>query len=290
MGIADDLSAAVTRGAALVDDALVEILHQAHAVDGNGKPALAPLEIDDGGWAHGEGVTVYRKASPPVAQPLYAETLKQQGLAPPLEHIEGIVWHYTDTRTCGANGLAKRLLDPDNKRAASWHACVDANGLISQSVSAKCGSWHAGGSAAALFLRDAHGEWSMLSEAQRGKIRGWSANSWAYGIELENAGELRLVDGRWCSWPFKFGTTYGAPIVVPLDEVIAQGDGRGWHRFTDAQAASAQRLTAALVARYGLRRAACEWTHQRIDPQNRVDPGPVWAKERLPKILDAVFA
>lgn len=269
--------------------------HREHAASG-----LPPIEFDQHGWASGDSVVRFRKADPDgstkKASGLLDETLKQQGLATGLDHIEGVVWHYTDTRSCGAAALAMRLLDPNNTRAASWHACVDRLGVIAQSVSAKCGSWHAGGADAALFTRDAlSGEWSVLTPAQRGKIRGWSANSWTFGIELENAGQLKLVDGKWCSWPFAFGTKYGPPIVVPEGEVTVVSTGHGWHSFTPPQVDSAQRLLAALVGRYGLRRAACSWTHAVIDPKNRVDPGPVWAgfpagvRGHLQDILDAVF-
>lgn len=281
----------VTQAVQSVESIVETLLHRAHAAD-----ALPPIEFDDQGWAHGEDVTCFRKGGGNGA--LGEETTKQQTLAPPLEHCEGIVWHYTDTRGCGADALAKRLLDPANKRAASWNACVDERGHISQSVSAKCGAWHAGGSDAALFTRDpTSGLWTMLTPAQRGNVRGWGANSWAYGIELENAGEVHFIrdphgDKVWASWPFAFGTQYGAPIVVPNDEVVISPDGaHGWHRFTPEQRNGAQRLLAGLVGRYGLRREACAWTHKIIDPQNRTDPGPLWSGQggHLTEILDAVF-
>lgn len=263
-----------------------EALHRMHAAT-----APAPIAFDQHGWASGDGASAARPPWSAGQLPTgYAqETPKQQALAPGLVHIEGVVWHYTDTRGCGAENLALRLLDPSNKRAASWHACIDATGAIVQSVSAKCGSWHAGGAGAKVFARESDGEWTPLTPAQRGQVRGWDANAWAFGIELENAGELRLVDGRWCSWPFAFGTKYGAPIVVPVTEVAIDKPGHGWHAFTAAQVDAATRLLAGLAGAYGLRRSACGWTHAFIDPANRVDPGPVWETQHLPGILDAVF-
>lgn len=270
-----------------IETDVAALLHRAHAADG-----LAPIAIDDGGWLSGDGVTVFRKP-PPGAQVIsganHPETVKQQILAKPLEHIEGVVFHYTDTRGCGAANLAKRLLDPTNTGARSWHVCVDAAGKIAQSVSAKCGSWHAGGPTAALFTRSPDGAWAMLTQAQRATMRGWDANAWAFGIELENAGELRLVDDRWLSWPFKFGTEWGAPIVVPAAEVAGMVGPHGWHAFTPAQVDAATRVLSALVGTYGLRRDACAWTHARIDPQRRIDPGEVWTKVHLPKVLASVF-
>lgn len=235
------------------------------------------VAFDDHGWASGDNVTVFRRPGP--------ETLKQQALAPGLANVHGVVFHYTDTRGCGAANLAKRLLDTGNPREASWHACVDATGAITQSVSAKCGSWHAGGPSAKRFSL-VNGEWALAAT-------GHSANDLFFGIELENAGQLKFVKETWCSWPFAFGTQYGAPIVVPDDEVVTEAidaDGaRGWHKFTDAQVASATALLASLVAAYGLSRAACSWTHAIIDPDRRVDPGPIWTGTHLPRVLDAVF-
>jgi N-acetyl-anhydromuramyl-L-alanine amidase AmpD len=249
-------------------------LHQAHAADG---PAI---ELDDDGILHGDRVLPY------VASP------KRQALAPGLEHIEGLTWHFTDTRGCGAANLQHRIASAGG-RAASWHAVIDAAGQLAQSVPMTRGSWHAGGPTAALFVRGADGTWAALSAAQRGKMRGYSANSWAGGIELENVGEVRLVDGEWLGWPFARGTKWGEPEVVPGAEVeIEQArPGRGWHRFTAAQVETARAVTAALVARYGLRREACAWGHCEIDPQRRTDPGPLWLRPggHLETILGEVF-
>ena len=64
------------------------------------------------------------------------------------------------------------------------------------------------------------------------------------------------------------------------------------HQLTSKQVDGATRLLAGLVGRYGLLRYACGWTHAVIDPQNRVDPGADWTRERdgrLWGVLDAVF-
>jgi hypothetical protein len=292
-----------------VVDAAIALLHQEHTAD-----ALAPIEIDDGGWMHGDGVTRFRKGErDPSLPPGYLdETNKQQGLAIGLDHVEGIVTHWTDTRGCGASALARRLIDPRNTRAASWHAVIDAQGVIAQSVSARCGSWHAGGSSAALFARQSPGEWVPLAPAQRGKVRGYGANSWAYGIELECVGEVRLVGNEWLGWPFARGTEYGSPAVVPPDEVATFGSvivngvhvDRGYHRFSPAQLGGLKRVVSALVHRYGLRRDACSIGHCQIDPDNRTDPGPLMlgmSDHRIPRwgtaaggelhaILDSIYS
>lgn len=232
----------------------IDGLHQAHADQ-------SPIEIDDEGIMHGDGVT-----SIPCA--------KRQALATPDGHIEGIVWHWTDTRGAGAINLARRIAVPGGA-ARSCHAWIDRTGAIAQSVPFKFGAWHAGSDKAALFARAQDGTWAPLSPAQRGKLRGYGANSWTAGIELENVGEIRRVGDVWRGWPFGRhveGEDLGT--IVPDGE--AHPTAPAYHAFSDAQIESARRVTAALVRRYGLRRDACAWGHVQIDPENRTDPGPLW--------------
>ncbi len=246
----------------------LEMLHQAHAAD-----AAPPIEIDDDGWLHGSSVE------------RTAETAKRSALAPGLEHVEGIAWHWTDTRGCGAMNLARRLLDPKG-RSASWHVVIDATGAIVQSVSAKHAAWHVGSDSAAMFTRTAsapaYGTWDPLTASQRGKIRGFGGNSWLFGIELENVGELRRLGDSWLGWPFRHDyvapgeSSPTRPAVVPNAEAYPIDTVRGFHMFTDAQVAAAQRVAGSLVRRYGLVREACEWGHCQIDPERRTDPGPLW--------------
>lgn len=247
------------------------------------------IEIDDAGVMHGDGVT-------------YVPTVRTQKLATPgaegERHVEAIVWHYTDTRNAGAVNLARRIAKAGESR--SCHGWIDAAGAIAQSASFERGTWHAGSSTAALFKRGPDG-WQMLTSAQRGKLAGHGANSFAAGIELENVGEVRHVDvgsatRLWCGWPFRFDYrdkkgTIVKPAIVPASEVVlVSNDGRrGWHMFTQPQHDAAVRLTSALARRYGLTRAACSLTHASIDPSRRTDPGPEWTTRHLPAILDAVF-
>lgn len=250
----------------------LEGLHRMH--DDDGPP---PLEIDDAGIMHGEGVA-------------YIPTVRVQHLATPgpvgERHVEGIVWHYTDTRNAGAANLARHIAAKGAAR--SCHVWIDAKGAIAQSASFELGTWHAGSDTAALFRREADATWMPLTPQQRGKIRGYGANSWAAGIELENVGEVRHVDGRWLGWPFKLGGE--APAIVPDAEVVVlrTDDTIGHHAFTDAQLAAACRVSSALQRRYGLLRANCGWTHAAIDPTRRTDPGPLFVQPLL-GILDRTF-
>lgn len=252
----------------------LEALHRVHDRDG-----LPPLEIDDAGILRGSGCT-------------FVPSVRTQKLVTPgaegERHIEALVWHYTDTRNAGAVNLARRIAAAAKEgEERSCHVWIDRPGQIAQSVSLERGAWHAGSSTAALFQRDPQtGLWRQLTAAQRGKIRGYGANSFAAGIEVENVGHLRHVNGKWLGWPYAFGTKHGAPVVVPDDEVDTA---RGVHMFTDAQERAAIRVVAAAVHRYGLTRDACTLTHHAIDPTRREDPGSRWIEVHLPRILDAVF-
>lgn len=238
------------------------------------------LQITDDGLLIGPGV-------------VQCPSARSQALLASETHILGIVWHYTDTRSCGALNLAKRIVayPSASERSASWHLCIDRAGNAVQSVSARRGSWHAGGAQAARFaaapvLIGGHRRW-MLQPATSHSLPG--ANSLFFGIELENVGEVRFVAGEWLGWPFKKGTQYGEPIVVPADEVFGPPSS-AHHVYTDAQISMAERVTQALVHKYALIRENCAWSHQMIDPENRTDPGPLWmGGSALPAILDHVF-
>lgn len=270
--ITKPLGAVLNVVAASIEEAL-ERLHGSHDTS---------IEVDDNGVMHGHGVT-------------YVPTVRTQKLATPgaegERHVEGLVWHYTDTRNAGAVNLAQRIAAKGASR--SCHVWIDRLGHIAQSASFERGTWHAGSNTAALFTRQS-GQWDMLQPAQRGRIAGYGANSWAAGIELENVGELKHVQGKWIGWPFRFDKREAdgslvRPVVVPDDEVAAASGTSAWHNFTPEQVAAAGAVTSALVRRYGLTRKACEWTHAAIDPTRRTDPGPVWTDEHLPKLLAGVF-
>lgn len=250
------------------------------------------IEIDDAGIMHGAGVH-------------YVPTVRTSKLATPgvegERHVEAVTWHYTDTRNAGAVNLAKRIAKAGDSR--SCHAWIDRAGIIAQSASFERGTWHAGSATAALFKRDTLGLspvlWEMLTPAQRGKLRGFGANSFAAGIELENVGAVRLVPvgngtSLWCGWPFRFdyrdkSGVLVKPAIVPADEVSARDATHGHHMFTLPQRDAAARVVGSLARRYGLTRAMCSLTHAMIDPTRREDPGPLWTGTHLPAILDAVF-
>jgi len=258
-----------------------ERLHVAHQPSDH-------LEVTDQGWLIGPGTEACPSAR---SSKLWVNET----------NILGIVWHYTDTRSATAMGLARRIMQMPGpgQRAASWHICIDRSGAIVQSISALLGSWHAGGASAARFVVDRFVEDARIDLASPPvKRRIWravsphtglpGANDLFLGIELENVGEVRRHGAEWLGWPFAHGTANGEPVVVPVDE-IAKHTGRFYHQFTAAQVDAAQRVTQALVGKYHLVRPNCTLSHQAIDPERRTDPGPDWMDRCLPIILDQVF-
>lgn len=255
-------------------------------------PRLPPIEMDKAGVLIGKGVT-------------YVPSERIQRLATPDGNVDGITWHWTDTRGVGAVALAKRTI----KKAAnvgSCHLWLGADGEIAQSAPMLLGSWHAG--FGFTFKRDASGVYRISP--------GYNANAFFAGVEIENIGEVRktTLKGKevWAGWPFNFLPEtlqkYGAPTVCPDDEVYVHPKypNRGWHKFTQAQRDGAERIVRALRGSCALTRENCSWGHLQIDPERRTDPGPLWMGTIkgdgytvptvgtqpdgiLHKILDAVF-
>lgn len=235
------------------------------------EPSLPAIAIDEKGWMRGIGITA-------------VPSLRTQPLSTSANgDIDGIVWHWTDTRGAGAVNLAKRIvkLPPPNVAAGSCHAWIGAGpDEIAQSVSTQKGSWHAAGKGSARFKLE-NGVWKIAPS-------GWDANSWAFGVEIENIGELRRTlhpkTGKqvWAGWPFTFDPAvvkkWGAPTICPEEEayVHPKNSQKAWHRYTPHQEASAERILTALAGRYALRRENCAWGHCQIDPARRTDPGPLW--------------
>lgn len=232
----------------------------------------SPISIDAEGWASGENV---HRVPSPRSQRLV--THDKDGQAP-----IGIVYHWTATGPGTAWACARRIAKApaQGERSASWHVIISRAGEIIQSISFRRGSWHAGGKTAAKFSL-LNGRWQI---AKPGDV---SANALFVGVELENVGEVRLVDGLWQGWPFGRDGKRGP--VVPAADVVA-ADNRYYHGFTTEQEAAAQRLLRALVAEYpAITMGNATWGHVDIDPGRKSDPGVVWSSVVLPRLLRVVF-
>lgn len=262
--------------------------HGDHHGDHEREPEPAPtdplaLVVDQTGWlrlASGLDSVALRRVPSPRHQALVTHDAVPAG----------IVWHWTATRAGTAEGLVRSIARPvpAGGRAASWHVLVDRQGRIHQSVPLRRGSWHAGGPTAARFgWADVPGKPGLM---QYGILKGakLSANGLFVGVELENAGEVRSINGRWRAWPFDRD---GGGPEIPADQVRRVGP-RYYHDFPDAQVEAAARLVRAFVGAYGGDRRSyggdrrsLSWTHAEIDPTRKTDPGPLWADHLLPKVL-----
>lgn len=248
------------------------------------------MKINDDGWLEEEG-----ENDPRIV--LYPSE-RHYGLEVPAPL--GIVWHYTAGQGDGnaeyeydhpdhaGEDLAKRLTRPGG-RSASWHFLIAKDGDVFQSVSALKGSWHVG---------------------KPGRIAGRqfaNINRATIGVELENAGRLKHIDGAWYCWPyFRLDPRTGQPSAKlgGAPNCLITDDRAGWmedgqpqptwkgacfDKFTAEQETSAALLLGALVEKFGWAVDVCSYGHVLFDPANREDPGPIFRGESLPRILAAVF-
>lgn len=237
-------------------------------------PAMPDLRVNADGWL--EGARVERIPS------ARSQRLATRGGTP-----AGIVWHYTATTSAtdeGPRSLARRIAATprEGQRATSWHLIIGRSGLIVQSVSLLRGAWHAGGETALRLrwvdVRSVDRDWEAV-EAPGSRA---SANAIMIGVELENAGEVRRVGGRWESWPFGRDGRRGQ--VIPDAQVVAHGT-RWYQAYTEAQVDAAAALVRAVREAYVPTRGDCRWTHAELDPGRKSDPGPDWLA-RLSAVLD----
>lgn len=174
----------------------------------------------------------------------------------------GVVWHFTAGN--GGPNFSRNLAesiqtyDRGKDRAASWHVLISKSGQIYQSVPFTRGAWHVG--------RPGTVGGKYLANVNRGTV----------GIELENAGRLRLVDGEYRCWP------YAAANRIPAERAQAAKAGGTWDKFEEPQIAAAGRVLDALVSRYKWTRAQASLLHSELDPKNREDPGPLWSEALAP--------
>lgn len=218
------------------------------------------MRIEDG-WLVGEDW------DPAVSQ---VRTPKYSALSAGVDAPLGVVWHWTGRLGMDAADYCRE--DAGNKREASWHLMIARDGRVIQGVSFLRGSWHVG---------------------RKGLIAGQerSVNGCTVGIELENNGRLKKVEGVWRY--FSGGKWKGE---VPESETVAVAGQGVFHDFPAAQRTTAAIVLAALVGEYGWTVDDCSYGH--IDfaaPGSREDPGPRWGAHRWPdglvlrEVLESAF-
>jgi N-acetyl-anhydromuramyl-L-alanine amidase AmpD len=228
------------------------------------------MKIDERGWlATDEGETAVKRYP----------TVRTYELAAPAPL--GIVWHYTAGRGGAgfAEGLAKRAqtFRRGIDRPASWHVLIAKDGVIYQSAPFNVGTWHVG---------------------RPGVIAGRrfdNINHATIGCELENAGRLRKLGDRVYCWPYyvnpeapEYERRPDQHYALELDRAVVTNEGL-FDTFTSAQEVSATLLLRALVSRFGWTREVSMYGHVDFDPARKEDPGPIWKRTVLPRVLDKVF-
>ena len=185
-----------------------------------------------------------------------------------------LVWHATGGvgGPGFADGLARRIQTYRRgiDRAASWHLLIARDsGHVYQSAPLMVGTWHVG---------------------RPGSIAGTryqNINGVTIGVELENAGELVHVRGHYYAYPYWLDKAERKPdpklLVHPARVRIFEG--RAYDDFTQAQAASATQLVAALSKHFGWGPSEFLHDHAEFAAPVKTDPGPIWMKRILPHVL-----
>lgn len=188
-----------------------------------------------------------------------------------------LIWHTTG----GVGGprwaevLARRIQTYRQgvDRPASWHFLIAKDGTIFQSAPTTVGTWHVG---------------------MPGVLGGRSfenVNHASIGVELENAGLLVENAGQFYTWPYYLAGGRTPDPRSRLDrQRVAHHEGHAFDGFPEAQVLSAAALSTGLAHALGWDESALRHGHADFAAPRKIDPGPLWMKEILPRILDVTGA
>jgi N-acetyl-anhydromuramyl-L-alanine amidase AmpD len=98
-------------------------------------------------------------------------------------------------------------------------------------------------------------------------------NSMCYGIEMVNAGELRLHNGEWAWWPDDYTRTWHAQGAVPKEPV--QMYGRAWEPYTVEQVLAVVEVLRQVQKLYGTLTRYMTVGHENVT-RAKIDPGPLF--------------
>lgn len=154
-----------------------------------------------------------------------------------------LVWHFTGGAT------AKSSVEAMKQRNVSAHVVVDRDGSIRQ-----CRPFN---------VQCAHAGASKWQDPKTGKMYG-SANSYAIGIEIANAGD----DPGALKWA---KTKAGAKTITARHP--NGGPETEWEVYPQVQLDAVKALSVALVQKYNLDDCT---THEAIAPSRKNDPGPAF--------------
>ncbi len=111
------------------------------------------------------------------------------------------------------------------------------------------------------------------------------AASWH--VTIDHKGKIwQSVPFTWRSWHCAKGLIYDLRVSFCTVGIELEGYGK---EFTDAQISAYRDLALVLRDTYRITCENFKHGHVDFDPARRSDPGPLWTKEILPKILKDVF-
>lgn len=185
-------------------------------------------------------------------------------------HPDTIVIHYTAGPS--AEGAVRVLTSP--KRKASAHLVVGRDGKVWQLSDFNTITWHAGKAtynAAAKLARPDQNPYF---------------NRFSIGIEIDNAGYLSKIDGKYYAWWQKSSKTSS----IPEDQVF-EGKHRNavtrsifWHKYTEEQIKKVFEICEAICKAYDIQYIV---GHEEIIPGGKTDPGPAFPLDELrEKLID----
>lgn len=248
------------------------------------------MQINKDGWLEesAQGFPVLAKVP----------SVRSNDWAPGLSGPLGLVWHWTGgaSKTPGhAPALVEeiRTYNRGVDRPASWHVLIAKDGRVFQSVPFTKGSWHVGrpGRIGGAPKKTPDGKWDA-SAGWEGRLFA-NINTCTVGVELENAGRLEKVGGKFYCWPFYLHPD--APeqgmdpkYELPAERAVEHG-GQFFDAFPEAQEQAATRLLQQLALTCKWSRDVSAYAHLMFDPGRKEDPGPVWLEVVLPRVLDRVF-
>lgn len=164
-----------------------------------------------------------------------------------------IVLHYTAGAT--AESSVSHLINPSTEVSA--HLVVSRDLRIFQLIPFDRVAWHAGKS-----------KWKERE----------SLNRYSIGIEIDNAGKLDCIEGRYLSW---FGKEYAESEVISAKHQNSEKI-EFWHKYENQQLERVADICKLLIKEYGVTEIL---GHDEIAPERKIDPGPAFPMDRYKQLL-----
>lgn len=223
------------------------------------------MRVNDKGWLESE------KGDQPL---VISPTVRFTKLA--MKRPKALLWHWTATVSEQADAFVERMKTYDGEKdvAESWHVVIARDGTVYQSVSLLSAAWH------------------VRCSGILGPNYYQNLNKATVSVTLENAGRLRLVEGRFFvhpPWRKKKPKKEVLGEEVAAELVTSTKTGNHYMTYTEAQVLSAIAVLRAIAKKYDIPRKYCTLGHSNFEYPKQEDPGPIWMEELLPRVLEAVF-